>query len=407
MGFVSDALSNIPVVGGLFGGGGSSGGGQQGGGQGGGGMLGGLLGGGSGGGGLGGLLGGLPIVGGMFGGGGGSQQSQPSYGANGTAPPWAGYPQTQGPTAYPGWPVPGPGPQPTYDFHGDVSKPGALETYQADNASKFGQPTNSQNYWNQTSSTFAQPGAGDQFWNQAQGAFNSKKSPTDNAQGAYDQFQKSTPADTSPFYNHALDTAENSLQRQAANSGLLGSSGTVAKAGDVAANIAGQKALADANYGLQRGSLAGSLASSADTSSRGLSQDQLSWLSGLGGLGLGVQNADLNRTMAGGNLAGNADQTGLASLMAGGSLAGSAQDALRQRAQDYYNNQLKLGAASSDILGQGYGGLLGSDQNNFDMVQQALMGWPTEAQNQSIQGQQRSEQGIMNGLSTFGKMFGL
>lgn len=403
MGFVGDALSApFSAVSSVFGGGGSSGGSSGGGG----GMLGGLLGG-SGGGGLGGMLGGLPIVGGMFGGGGGQQQPQTDYGANGTAPPWAGYSQTQGATSYPGWPVPGPGPQPTYDFHGDVSKPGALESYQADTAGKFTQPTNSQNYWNQTSSTFDKPGAGDQFWNQAQGAFNSKKSPTDNAQGAYDQFQKSTPADTSPYYNHALDTAENSLQRQAANSGLLGSSGTVAKAGDVAANIAGQKALADANYGLQRGSLGGSLASSADTSSRGLSQDQLSWLSGLGGLGLGVQNADLARTMAGGNLAGQADQTGLASLMGGGSLAGGAENALRQRAQDYFNNQNQLGMEQSGILGNGYGGLLGSDQNNFDMVQQALMGWPTEAQNQSINGQQRSEQGIMNLFSTAGKMFGM
>ena len=390
MGFIGDIISSpMNAVGGLMGGGG---GGSS--------PLSGIFGGGggsSGGGGPMGMVGNL--LGGIMGGGGGQQpQHQPTQG---TAPQFPGYAQTAGPGAYPGWPVPGAPAQPTYNFQGDQSKPGAAETFFSQHQDKFGAPTNTQNYWNDTQATFGKPGQGDQFWNAAMGQFNAHKPTSNNAQGAYDSFKSSVPADTSPYYDHALTTAENALKSQAASSGLLGSSGTVAKAGDIGANIAGQKALADANYGLQRAQLGGQLGGAADASSRGASADQLGWLSGLGSLGLGTQNADLQRLMGGGALAGNADQTGLASLMGGMGAATGAQNALRGRGQDYFDNMFNLGRAQSGIYGTGYGGLLGSDQANFDQLQQALLGWPTEAQNQSHEGRASSEQGILNGLSAF------
>lgn len=391
MGFIGDILSSpFKAVGGLVGGGG---GGDSS-------PLGGMFGGG--GGGPMGMVGNL--LGGVMGGGGGQQpQRQPTQG---TAPQFPGYAQTAGPGAYPGWPVPGAPAQPTYNFQGDQSKPGAAENYFSQHQDKFGAPTNTQNYWNDTQATFGKPGQGDQFWNAAMGQFNAHKPTSNNAQGAYDSFKSSVPTDTSPYYDHALTTAENALKSQAASSGLLGSSGTVAKAGDIGANIAGQKALADANYGLQRAQLGGQLGGAADASSRGASADQLGWLSGLGSLGLGTQNADLQRLMGGGALAGNADQTGLASLMGGMGAATGAQNALRGRGQDYFNNMMNLGGAQSDIYGRGYGGLLGSDQANFDQLQQALLGWPTEADAQSKNGRASTEQGIGNLFGLFGSMLG-
>lgn len=320
---------------------------------------------------------------------------------------FAGYPQTQGPGAYPGWPVPGPGAQPTYDFQGDQSKPGAAENYFSQNQNKFTAPTQTGQYWQQNQQKFGAPGQGDQFWNQAQGMFNTQKPGSNNAQSAYDQFQTSAPANTDPYFQHAMDRSTAELNNAAAARGQFNSTGALQTIGDANANLLGQQAAQNAQYGLQRGQTAGSLAQGADASSRGINQNQLGWMQGLGSLGLGVQNADLQRLMSGGQLAGNADQLGLAQLMSGMNAAGGAQGALAQRGQNYFNNQMGLANAQNGIYSGTYGAMLGNDQKMFDDQQAALLGLPREQLNQSLNGRASTEQGIGNLAGLAGKVGGM
>ena len=212
---------------------------------------------------------------------------------------------------------------------------------------------------------------------------------------------------TDPYYSHAMDTATARLKNAQGAQGIFGSSVGTQQIADSNANLLGQQALANANYGLQRGQVAGNLAAGADLSSRGASQDMLGWLGGMGGLGLGLQNADLSRLMAGGSMAGQMDNMGLAQLMAGVNAAQGAQGALRGRAQDYFNNQLAIGDRESQATGNIYGQMLGQDQGLFQNQQDAYLGYPREGLNQSLNGRKSSEEGIGNGLAAFGKMFGM
>lgn len=338
--------------------------------------------------------------------GGGGSSSTPAANPAAAGGAFAGYPQTQGPGAYPGWPVPGPGAQPTYGFEGDQSKPGAAENYFSQNQNKFTAPTQTGQYWQQNQDKFGAPGTGDQFWNQAQGMFNTQKPGSNNAQDAYNQFQASTPANTDPYFQHAMDRSTAELNNAAAARGQFNSTGALQTIGDANANLLGQQAAQNAQYGLQRAQTAGSLGSAADASSRGINQNELGWMQGLGGLGLGLQNSDLQRTMAGGTLAGNADQLGLAALMSGMNAAGGAQGALAQRGQNYFNNQMGLANAQNGIYSGTYGAMLNNDQQMFNDQQAALLGLPREQLNQSLNGRASTEQGIGNLFGLMGKMGG-
>ena len=355
--------------------------------------------------GLGDLFGNIPIVGGLIGGQSGGAQPSATPLSGGAYP---GYPQTQGPTAYPGWPIPQPGPEPTYKFNGDFSQPGAAEKYQAQTQGNFTAPTASGGYWADNKDKFGAPGKGDQFWEQGQGMFNEHKANpvSQNAQGAYNQFQASAPADTSPYYDLAAKKLQNQMQGAAAASGMAGGSVARGQMLDSLAGLRGQEALANANYGLQRGQTAGNLASGADASSRGASQDQLGWMNGLGNLGMGIDQSHLAGLSAGMGAAGQADQTGLAAIMGGQQGANAAQAAARTRGQDYFGNQLQLGQIGAGIVGNTYAQQLEADRAAFAALQDARMGLPREQLNQSLNGRQSSQQGIKDGVGVVGSFMG-
>lgn len=369
-------------------------GGLLGGGGGGGGMLGGLLGGGSGGGGLlGGLLGGGG-AGGMLGGLlGGGQQQQPQGGSQ-----IPGFSFPQGPSM--GWSQP---PQsPAYNFSGDLGGPGQAEQYYGQHQGKFDQPTASGGYWGQNQGKFGAPGQGDQYWNKVAGNLSDHPKPTNDAAQAYQQFQGSAPANTDPYYSHAMDTATSKLNNQFGARGMYGSSAATNAIGESNANLLGQQALANANYGLNRGQVAGQLGSAADASSRGMSQDQLAWTQGLGNLALGTQNADLQKLLGGANVAQGVDQSGLSQLLGGMGASQGAQTALRNRGNDYFSNVMGLAgpqAAAQQNLGLG---ALMNDQNLFDQQIQASLGYPRENLNQSLNGRASTESGIGNLFALFG-----
>ena len=348
------------------------------------------------GGGLGGMLGGLPLVGGFLGGGGGGS-------ANPAAVPsaWlstAGMP-TPGTPGYPIQPIPGQG-QTTYNFQGDLSTPGTAENFFAQNGGKFSQPTAAGVYWNQNAPKFSAPGQGEQYWNQVAGRFNAPKAVAQNAQGAYDQFQRTAPQDLSPYYDNAIRKATAGVNNAYGARGMFDSSAALQAGQDATTNLLAQQAKDNADYGLQRANTAGTLAQGADTSSRGASQDLLSWLSGGGQMANASDATSLARLLGGMNAAQGADSADLSKLVAGMGAASTAQNALQDRAQGYYNNLMGLGSAQANAMGSMYGPMISGDMGMLDQAIQASLGYPREALNQSISGRQQSEQGI-------GNLFGL
>ena len=122
---------------------------------------------------------------------------------------------------------------------------------------------------------------------------------TNYAAGAYGQFNDSTPANMSSYYDNASRNAANTINTQMAARGSYGSSNAVGVLSNAETNLRAQQAKDEAGYGLQRAGLAGTLASSADSSGRANSADELNWMGGLADLGFRNQNEAMSRYQQG------------------------------------------------------------------------------------------------------------
>lgn len=310
-------------------------------------------------GGMGSMFPGLGGLAGMAGIGGTGGQQTPSGPQVGSQLP-AGY----GAGAWPGWPVPPTAPNgqaPQQNFQGDFSKPGQAE-----------------GYWQQNQGAYGAPGAGQQYWNQVAGRGQQASGNTNYAQSAYQQFQNQTPGTPDPYYDRAAELAARDVNRQMTARGLGDSGAALRHIGDAVGGIRAQQAKDAMDYGLQRAGLAGQLGAGADVSAARGSQDQLNWLTGLGGLALGTDAAQLNR------------------LNAGMNAALGAQGAQRTRGQDYFGNNMLMGSALAAPIQGIYGQQMAADQALMDQQLQAYLGYPREALNQNQYGRASSEQGLAN-----------
>lgn len=356
-------------------------------------------------GGVGGLAGMVPGAS-MLGLGGGSQ---PQGGGQAGGNPYGT--QTGGSSP---WPVNPGGPSPNgQTFEGKLNVPGAAEKFQADNASKWSAPSAGSQWWEQNQGKFSGGGPADQYWNGIQGKAGQTPTTANNAQGAYNQFQGSTPADTSSYYNNAVKNATEDVNAAAAGGGTLGSTGAADQARRASTDLRGQQAQADAQYGLSRAGLAGSLASGADVSSGRDVQNQLGWMTGLGGLANQTQNSALQRLLGAGGLAQGFDADRLNGLNSGMGAAVAAENALRNRGQDFFNNNLAMGQAEANPFQQAYLAMLQNDQNLQDNAINMQTGGAREGLNQSVTGRASTEQGLGNlmnmagGLSKSGGLGGM
>ncbi len=344
-------------------------------------------------GGLGGLIGGLPLVGSLLGGLGGQTGTNTSNGIGQMPNTGVNYPG-YGPGAWPGWPVPSATvPLPKQQFQGDFSKAGPGEQYFSDNKGAFTQPGQGQGYWDKNAPQFQQGGPADQYWNGVMGSGQSNPPKSTNyAADAYQNVNNSQPADMSPYYQNAQRQAAEQINAQYAARGMGRSSGALDQNAEAATNLAAQEAKDNAQYGLQRGGLLGNLAASADQSSRGNNQNQLGWLTGMGNLGLGVQSADLQRLMGGANIAQGLDSNSLAHLAAGMTAGLGAQNAMENRGQNFFTNNLMFGKATADPMQAIYTNMLGGDRGLQESQMQMALGVPREALNQDIMNQQMALQ---------------
>lgn len=140
-------------------------------------------------------------------------------------------------------------------------------------------------------------GSGENFANAAVGYYGNGGMPSvsQNAQTAYGDFRSSTPANMDPYYDNASRKMQNTINTQMAARGSYGSSNAVGNIMAGETDLRAQQAKDEANYGLQRQQLGGSLASSADNSSMAASADERNWVSGLGDMAFRGQQMGKDR----------------------------------------------------------------------------------------------------------------
>ncbi len=222
---------------------------------------------------------------------------------------------------------------------------------------------------------FTKPGAGEVNWTNNQGVYNSpsfgevnnqglvnqysdpgsRPQVTNESQNWLDQYRSAMPnlpsdPGLAPYFDNAKTRAAESIDQAAGARGNYGSSAAIDQNARAFTDLEGQRALKEADYALQRTAeqrqwqnLGGQLAGSADSASRGISQNEQQWTQLLSQLGIDASRLGLDRTNSGQDA------------------ANSAQGAQRTRGQDYFSNELMLGDRMADLMKSTYMPMLDQD----------------------------------------------
>lgn len=263
----------------------------------------------------------------------------PSW-ANGT---WSG-PYSSGPGIQPGQAQP--------QMEGlDFTKQGAGESNYAANAGVYNSPSFGEVNTQGVVGAYSDP--------------NNRPQVTNESANWLSQFRgvmPNLPSDPglAPYFENAKNRAAESIDQAAASRGNYGSSAAIDQNARAFTDLEGQRALKEADYALQRSAdqrawqgLGGQLASSADSSSRAVSDNEKQWAQLLSSLGIDASRLGLDRTNSGQDA------------------ANSAQGLQRQRGQDYFSNQLLMGDRMSDLMKSVY---LPALDNDLAMMEAANSG---------------------------------
>lgn len=288
----------------------------------------------------------------------------------------------------------------------DFSHPGAAEDYFANTQGAYTRPGVSEDYWNKNQGALSAPGQAENFFSQALGAYGNRPAPTNNAQGAYNDFQSSAPQSTQPYFDNARRAYSDSMNSELASRGAYGSSAGLGILSRGLGDLSAQEARENAQYGLQRAGLGGQLASGADASERANSADSLGWLTGVGGLGTMAQQAGNQRFTAGFNAAQGLDQGQLTRLISGQNAATTAQDARRTRGRDMMDDLTKNYAGLAGMTQDEMDKLLQDDQALLDAQLAMFTGAGSEYYSGAVAKENKQRADLNSGLETFASIYG-
>jgi hypothetical protein len=261
-------------------------------------------------------------------------------------------------------------------------------------------PTQAPQGWDQT-----RAGVGEQWWNAAQGgyaapsnqerylggamqALGNYQGVANNAQGAYNQFQRSAPENLAPYYENAKRRTAESLGTNMASRGSYGSSAMNDQIGEAFTNLEAERANREGQYGLSRAGMAGNLAQGADSTSRMASQDALGWLN------------------SGQNWAQGADAGLYGRLNGGMGAATTAEQLRRQRGRDYFNDTFQMGNTMMGLTQDTYNSMMQNDASALDASMLMGTGLAREALNQGYRTQERHKADGEWGANMFGSVMG-
>src|SRR5688500_7663291 len=127
-------------------------------------------------------------------------------------------------------------------------------------------PGAAEQYYAAAAPFYGQSGFGDQYWQQQQGRIQGgPQGLTSNAQTAFNQGLQ-TSADMSPYYDRAKERAVSDVDKSFASRGMFGSSAATGQVSQAVTDLEAQRSRDEAQYGLQRAGMLGSLGSGADAS---------------------------------------------------------------------------------------------------------------------------------------------
>jgi hypothetical protein len=175
----------------------------------------------------------------------------------------------------------------------------------------------------------------------------------------FDETKGTLSQNLDPFYNNAERRALEQLNTQMASRGLFNSSAAIGAGNEAVQNLEAEKANREGQYGLQRAGLMGNLAQGADTST--------------------LQN-----------------------LGAGFGAAQTAEEAHRQRAQDYLSNLMGVAAPTMAAAAGTYNQQIGSDLDLMRDAMMAELGLAGEAQGN----QQRTDETAKSDTERTAGLFG-
>ena len=142
------------------------------------------------------------------------------------------------------------------------------------------------------------PTAIEDQWESVEDMFAEMPETSQHSQQAVADFNESVPADMSQYYSNAMEQATSEINQQMAARGLFGSSAAAGMIADATSNLAAERALKEAEYGLSRADLQGKLSGQADSSDIESSKNQLQWLLGGSEVAGEASQASLNRLLA-------------------------------------------------------------------------------------------------------------
>lgn len=219
-----------------------------------------------------------------------------------------------------------------YD-QGSFNAPTASEGFYQQNAGQFAKPGQAEQWFAQNQGKFNTPGAAEDFYRAHQGDLANMPDPTNRAEEAYQSSKSRRPdidADPGlePYYNEAEARGTRQLNKRAAAMGNYGSSVALGEVGNLVSGLEAEMANRKADYNLRRiaeqrawEQLGGEMASSADRSSLGISQNELSQLLGMGNLAQAAQQGSLSRLLGAAGASQGAQNAQTSRLSAGSNAA--------------------------------------------------------------------------------------
>lgn len=260
-------------------------------------------------------------------------------------------------------------------------------------------PGGGENWASATAGRLMAPGAMPQYWGQVQNAMQQGAPKGSNySEQEYLNFNRPNIAEgpgLDPYYARARQTAANELNNQFGSRGMFGSSAAMGQISDAFTGLGAEQANREADYALQRlgeqrawEGLGGQLAGQADAMSRQENQDQLGWLTGLGGLAQAADQADLSR------------------LGQGMSQAALGQQLREGRIGDYFNRVSALPAAMAPVAMGQYNQMIGDDMGLMDQTIMHALGLGAEARNQDYRTQEKIKADEQHAVDMFSGVMG-
>ena len=152
---------------------------------------------------------------------------------------------------------------------------------------------------------------------------------SNNAQSGFDSFDMETP-DLSVYYDRQRDKARQALDRSFASRGMYGSSEATGQIGNTMADLGAQQAKDESDFNLRRLAEKRAWGESADRQSLGGAGLEKDFLAGLSSAGGTVDRFTIDKLLAGGTLAENADDGRFKRITASSDADAAADESIRK-----------------------------------------------------------------------------